>query len=528
MKRIIAITTLLLASGCSILQNPVAKKEAEILKLMATIRPELRCPVGEPWFTFSYQRHDDLTLDALLNLYKTASDENVRHRAIDSLRRQNNPRLIPFWQDILDNRDKVDKQYVLIAISGLGAIHVPQSNRILLALLSDPEASPELLVQMLGRLGFEYQASGYMSKEILDQIVARTSHKYEKVRLAAFEAVPYHSEHSPVTEALRNELLGRALGDTNPEIVRWGLSSFGKNPPPELFPIMLDYLNHADSSVRALADEALSRNYLNGAENVEMCRKTFEEKRWTYQTAPLLASRYAQILEEERGEFAEAEKAYQTAQRAYASNGAYRSYNSDPGVTMLYRLIQVKQKRGDIEGAIAVLNQLVKEYPKHTGIYAHDFPTPGYSRTRTVRTLETELRTILEDTPIRIHVSPLNEPYHPKQRLKFKVSIHNITTENVMLHCKHRKGEDVLFPGRPIVVVNGNRGTDFYETAFLADTVKKVAIPPNESFAFIGTLHPLRTGNYVIDFRFKPVCEFEDGTQWSAQILTKSVKIKIP
>ena len=41
MKRIIAITTLLLASGCSILQNPVAKKEAEILKLMATIRPEL-------------------------------------------------------------------------------------------------------------------------------------------------------------------------------------------------------------------------------------------------------------------------------------------------------------------------------------------------------------------------------------------------------------------------------------------------------------------------------------------------------
>ena len=32
MKRIITIATLLLASGCSILQNPVAKKEAEILK----------------------------------------------------------------------------------------------------------------------------------------------------------------------------------------------------------------------------------------------------------------------------------------------------------------------------------------------------------------------------------------------------------------------------------------------------------------------------------------------------------------
>ena len=42
-----------------------------------------------------------------------------------------------------------------------------------------------------------------------------------------------------------------------------------------------------------------------------------------------------------------------------------------------------------------------------------------------------------------------------------------------MLHCKHRKGDDALFPGRPIVIVNGNMWTDFHETTFSANTVKK-------------------------------------------------------
>ena len=527
MKRIITIATLLLASGCSILQNPVAKKEAEILKLMATIRPDLTNQVGEPWFTFSYQQHKERTLDALLNLSKTASDENVRGWAIDSLSHQNNPRLIPFWQEILDNRDTGDKRSVHAAISGLGNIHAPQSNNILLALLSDPETPPDLLTHIC----VTYQNS-YIPQEVLDQLVALTSHTSKMVRLTAFKVVPYHSEHHTLTEALRNELLERALGNTNPEIVRWGLRSLGANPPPELFPITLNHLNHADASIRVRADEALSSLLsdvaVNRAEKFEMCRKAFEEKRWTYQTAPLLTSRYARILEEERGEFAEAEQAYQTAQQAYASNDAYNAWNNDPGATMLYRLIQVKQKRGDIEGAIAVLNRLVKEYPADTRIYAHDFPAPGHNAEQRVRELEPKLRTILEDAPIRIRVLPLNKTYQPGQRLKFKVSIHNITTENVMLHCKHRKGDDALFPGRPIVIVNGNMWTDFHETTFSANTVKKMAIPPNGSFEFISTLHPFRTGNYVIDFRFKPVCEFEDGTQWSAQILANSVKIQIP
>ena len=197
---------------------------------------------------------------------------------------------------------------------------------------------------------------------------------------------------------------------------------------------------------------------------------------------------------------------------------------------MLYRLIQVKQKRGDIEGAIAVLNRLVKEYPADTSIYAHDFPAPGHNAQQRVRELEPKLRTILEDAPIRIRVLPLNKTYQPGQRLKFKVSIHNITTENVMLHCKHGKDDDLLIPNQPIVIVNGNMWTSlhFEGTTSSTNTVKKVPLPPNESFSFIGTLHPDRTGNYVIDFRFKPVCEFEDGTQWSAQILANSVKIQIP
>lgn len=403
MKRIIAVTTILLATGCSIFhyKDPVAEKEAEILKLMATIRPNLTYQVGEPWFIFSYQQHDELTLDALLNLSKTASDENVRGWAFNSLSHQKNPRLIPFWQDILDNRDKGDKRTVHAAISGLGAIHAPQSNSILLALLSEPDTSPELL----SHICFAYQNS-YMPKEVLDQIVALTAHTSEQVRVAAFEAVPYHPEHALVTQALRNELLRRALSDPSPKIVHWGLRSLlGAEPPPELFPITLNHLNHADPSIRVLADEALRSLLLdaavNRAEKFEMCKKALQEKRWSYQTAPLLTSQYARILEEEKSEFAEAEQAYQTAQQAYASNDAYNAWNNDPGATMLYRLIQVKQKRGDIKGAIAVLNRLVKEYPADTRIYAHDFPAPGYNMVHTVTELAPKLRTILEGALIK-------------------------------------------------------------------------------------------------------------------------------
>ena len=527
MKHIIAITTLVLTTGCAIFQtDPVAKKEAEILKLMATIRPDLKRQVGEPWFTFSHQQHEEHTLAALLNLSKTASDENVRRWAIDSLSHQNNPRRIPFWEEILDNRDAVDKRSVYAAISGLGTIHVPEASDILLALLSEPETPPELLVHLC----VTYQ-NRYIPQEVLDQLVVLTAHTSEQVRVAAFEAVPYHSEHTSLTETLRNQLLERALYDPSSKIVRWGLYSLGENPLAEHFPMILEHLNHADLSVRVRADRVLYNSYLNSAEQFEICRKALEEKRWSYQTAPQLTLRYAQILEAGKGELAEAEQAYRTARRAYDSNDANWSNNFNPGATMLYRLIQVKQKRGDIEGAIAVLNQLVTEYLEHTRVDAHDFPTPGENMIiKSVGELAPELRTILVDAPIRIHVSPLNRGDQPRHRLKFKVGVHNITTENVTLYHQHWTDDDVLIPNPPIVTVNGKTWTrlHFDDTTASTNTVKEVTIPPNELFELIGTLYLNRTGDYVIDFRFKPVCEFEDGRQWSAWILANSVKITIP
>lgn len=513
MKTVFVISAILLATVCATIchADPIAEKEAEILDLMATIPSNLTCGVGEPWYIFAYQRHEYLTLGALVNLSKSASDEKFRYLALDSLSHQKNVRLIPFWQGILENRDKLDDRSISIAISGLGTINIPQSHRILHSLLSDPETPPK----MLARACFEYQKTGYAPKEVFDQLVTLTTHESDRVRLAAFESI-YYTQIPARAEALKSQLLGRALADTNLGIVRLGLRSLVTNPSPELFPIMLDYLNHTDASVRASADGALGSLLLD-SENFEMFRKAFWEKRWTYQTAPLLTFRYARILEESRGEFAEAEKAYQSY-----------TLNDGLGATMLYRLIQVKQKRGDIEGAIAVLNRIVKEYPQNTRIDADDFPAPGHNIIGTVGELEREFRVILEDAPIRIRVSSLNKTYHPKENLKFKVSIHNITTENVMLHCKHQKGKNVLVPDRPIIVINGNWWADFHETTGLIDTVKKVTIPPNESYSYIGTRYPFRTGNYVIDFRFKPVCEFEDGTQWSARILSNSVKITMP
>ena len=523
MKHIIAVTVILLITGCSIVYHTdrVTEKEAEIRKLAETINPDAMCPVGAPWFTFSGQQHDDLTLDVLLKLYKTASDKNVRYVAMETLSNQKTAHLIPFWQRILENPDKVDDWTISIAIYGLKTINVPQSNRFLLSLLLEPEMPPTIQT----RICFAFQTGADLPKEGMEQMVALTYHTSEKMRLAAFKAI-YHTDRLLRTEALWNQLLGRILTDTDLEIVRWGLRSLGENPSPEFFPIILDYLNHADPFIRAHADVALICHYINGAEQFEMCKKALEEKRWSYQTAPLLAWRYAQTLEEERGEFAEAEQAYQAARRAYAPNDASQIYDDDLGVQMLYRIIQVKQKRGDLKGAIVVLNQLVKEYPQDTRVY-----TDFHQMERTVGELETELRAILEDAPIRIRVLPLNETYQPGQDLKFKVSINNITTEVVMLHCKHQKGGNGLFPDRPAILINGTHRRDFDETRFLVDTVKKVAIPPKGSFAFVGTLNlslPFRTGNYLINFRFKPVCEFEDGTQWSQTLIAKSVKIKIP
>ena len=62
-------------------------------------------------------------------------------------------------------------------------------------------------------------------------------------------------------------------------------SLLGAEPPPELFPITLNHLNHADPSIRVLADEALRSLLLdaavNRAEKFEMCKKALQETRET-------------------------------------------------------------------------------------------------------------------------------------------------------------------------------------------------------------------------------------------------------
>ena len=523
MRSIFSITAILLLVGLSVsVCYPDPVRETEILKLMTTVPENLTCATGNPWYSFAYQQHDDLTTEVLLNLYRTASDEKVRRLALGSLRHQKKAELVLFWQGILQKRDKVDDQSVANAIYGLGTINSQQSNRILLSLLSEKDPSPETLV----RICYVFRGNG-VPKEGVEQIVALTSHVSEKVRRAAFDATSFR------IEALRDKLLGQALADTSPAIIRWGLYWLpqSENISPQLFPIVFDYLAHSDPYVRVAADEALS--YLLGGnaphrdEKFEMLQTAFEEKRWSYETAPLLALRYARILEEGIGELAEAEKAYQTAQQAYALSDAYNASNHEPGATMLYRLIQVKQKRGDIEGAIAVLNRLVKEYPARTRIYAHDFPVPGYNMDKTVQGLETRLRARLNDSPIRISILPLNETYPAGQKLKFKVSIQNITNDSLILHCTHRNGWDVLVPCRPVIVVDARHWIDFEETVFLVDAFLKVTISPNESFSFIGTLGSLQIGNHVIDFRFKPVCEFENGALWSEMMLANSATIEI-
>ena len=409
MKILVVIATILLVtvffSGCG--SALIAKKEAgesqirvpdpvnnsifiaaRASSILRRIPEPVSCIVGSQrhmwWEEFTRQQHDDLTIDALLHLYCEASDqkvrtsdESVRMQVIKALSRQKNARLLPLWQQLLVHRDKVDLLVAWNALFGLATINTPQSNSVILSLLSDPGTPPDILSSICYLFAEEIPAV-VGSEQIIAEL---TGHSSEDVRHAAFEAMRSRPGKVPV------QLLGRAFTDPSPKIVLWALRSFSfnRNLSPELFLLKLKCLNHADASVRAYADKTLSSLLWVHAENkyekFEMCRQAFEAKRWNYQTAPLLTLRYALILEENKGELAEAEKAYKTAQRAYRSNSTYQafSFNGDPGATMLYRLIQIKLERGDIKGAIEALNQLVKEYPLDT-----------------VRPLEAELRPRLE------------------------------------------------------------------------------------------------------------------------------------
>ena len=96
------------------------------------------------WNEFVNKQHDDLTVDALLYLYKTSSDEKIRRRALQALSHQKKERLILLWQEILEHPENINEVYTWSAISGLATINVSQSNQILISLYLDPETPPEI------------------------------------------------------------------------------------------------------------------------------------------------------------------------------------------------------------------------------------------------------------------------------------------------------------------------------------------------------------------------------------------------
>ena len=543
MKTILIITGILLGAvfTTSCRADVVAENEAEILELMEPPLSYMRTgrlvppSLNGPWFRFTYQQHDDLTLNVLLNLAKTSSDENVRKLAINGLAKQKNPRLIPFWQDLLANRDNVGAPWpdhvYLNAVPGLLRINTPESTRFLRNLLSSPDTTAELLYLIC--VGCSRYAEGGTPVKLWRELILLTSHKSREVRFAALGALPYYLWIPNTGNALRGERLKRALAENSLMILLWAYGVLRENTSPEFLPITLDYLNDTNAYVRAYADAGLSVLLSNRNpkrfENFAKCAKALEEKRWTYQTAPLLTLQFAKILRDKRGDFEEAEKALEAAKRAYTPNDAHDMSLPNPGAAMLYQLIKVKQKRGDIEGAVGILNRLVREYPQRAWVYAGRIPPPSKVPYRSVEQLETELRSVLENAPIRIRVTPLTETPHPAQHLKFKVSLQNITDEDVTLHCTRRQEGGAPVPGYTSINVNASNRTTFRGINSLGGTVKKETIRPNESFSFVGTLRDsLPSGNHVIHFRFDVTCELENGEKWSHNVLANSVKLTIP
>ncbi|MDE0300444.1 MAG: hypothetical protein OXN17_17535 [Candidatus Poribacteria bacterium] len=554
MRIFLVVTAILLFVAFDIYYpDPAAEKKEAILELMDAIPVPVICARGIPWYEFAHGQHDDFTDDVLLDIAKTGSDASARALAVDSLAKQKNARLIPFWHDSLANSGAKDSRWANNhnAVEGLLTIDTPESAGVLYQFLLDPETS----TGVLSSICYGIQPYFRLPDEAWKRIISLTSHESEHMRYAAFHALLFNRPAPFVTGELLKEHLKRALKDSSTKVVRWALGLIGRNPAPELFPVVFGFLHHTDARVRVSADEALGNLLSSDADNFEMCERALRVRRWSFRTAPLLAAEYAHILQDERGAFAEAEDAFQTAHRAYSSNDAYRAVGSEPGATMLYRLIEVKQKRGDINGAIEVLNQLTEEYPRSSVEldrelsvsgkrpddssvpilviivdrygYNTEYPTRG-KRREPVWRLEPELRAVLENAPICIKVTSLTETHHSTQRLKFKVSIQNIRNDVVTLHCTQPERGGITVPGNALIEINAGECTTFRETEEINRSAKRVEISPGESFSFVGTLEPLPNGNHFVDFRFDITCDFESGEKWSHRVLANSVNLTIP
>ena len=540
MKTIFIITALLLAAIPLNADDPLAERKAEILELIAAIPENLRCGTGIPWYGFQSRQHDDLTLDALVNLAKTTQEDKVRDLAVASLTYQKNARLIPYWRDFIVNLENVGvRSYKHVqAVKGLLRINSPQSTQLLMRMLSGPDTPEDTIALICSGCS---TMKSMVPREIWSQIEALSSHESGRVRTVAFLALLSEVEDAFPTQDARKKHLDRALAHHDRGVVCRALRSLGYAPVPEFLPRMFDFLYYADVAIRVEADLAL-RNLLlhdsgNEADMFNKCENALRKKRWIYRAAPLLAARYAQILQDARGEFVEAEHALQTAYRTYASNDSYRERSPDWGAIMLRELIEVKLKRGDHNGAIEVLRRLVKDYPNNTRAIAPNLPRNLRRRFQSAARADATLQTVLEVAPVHVRVKPLVKKYYATQRPRFKVSTHNISDEDVILHCAERTGGGVLVSNNAAIEINTDNWTTFHqsvnwttfhESLFLADTVKHVTVPPGESFSFVGTLAPFDAGHHVIDFWFDITCEFESGEKWSHRVLANSVKLTIP
>ena len=127
----------------------VKDKAAAIQKRYINPIPSfLRCgtnPAYIRWKEFVKKQHDDLTVDALLHLYYTNSDEKVQSRALHALSTQRKKRLIVLWKEVLGNQENINRADAWNAVYGLSAIDVPQSNQILLSLRFNKETPSEIL-----------------------------------------------------------------------------------------------------------------------------------------------------------------------------------------------------------------------------------------------------------------------------------------------------------------------------------------------------------------------------------------------
>lgn len=128
----------------------VKEKAAAIQKRYINPIPSfLPCATGNRayirWKEFVNKQHDDLTVDALLHLYYTNSDEKVQSSALHALSTQRKKRLIVLWKEVLGNQENTNRADAWNAVYGLSAIDIPQSNQILLSLRFNKETPSEIL-----------------------------------------------------------------------------------------------------------------------------------------------------------------------------------------------------------------------------------------------------------------------------------------------------------------------------------------------------------------------------------------------